>query len=128
MSAAPRDQEALDLAAARTFAGAFVVSFALDMQARRLALRVYGALRADSAETVVATLTFFGTNAIALDNAASAFPQSAELETIALAYDDANDEGTVELRGRRPWSLRWRFDGFAYEESPAVLASLVDDV
>jgi hypothetical protein len=127
VSAAPRDQEALDLALSRTFVDAYVVSLAIDMQTRRLTLQVYGALRND-AGIYLATLTFFGASALALENAQSAFPNSVRITALLLTYAADDDEGTAELRGRSAWTFGWQFDGFAYEEHPAVIASLSDDL
>ncbi len=126
MSAAARDQEALDVVASRSFAAAYLASLALDMQTRRLTARVYGTLRGDRI-TYLATLTFFGASKMVLDNADGTFPQSIRLASLALRYEPLDDRGTAELRGLLPWSCSWQFDGFAYEEYAAVLASLVDD-
>ncbi len=127
MSAAARDQEALDVVASRSFGDAYVASLELDMQTRRLTVRVYGTLRNDRA-TYLATLTFFGASTLVLDNADGAFPQSVRLASLALRYESIDDQGTAELRGASSWSSSWHFDGFAYEEHAAVLASLVDDL
>ncbi len=127
VSAAPRDQEALDIAASRFFADAYVASLAVDMQARRLTLRVYGALRRDGA-TYLATLTFFGASNIVLANAGGVFPQSVHLSSLVVRYEPVDDQGAAELHGASPWTCSWQFDGFAYEEHAAVLASLVDDL
>jgi hypothetical protein len=127
VSVAARDQEALDVAASRSFSGAYVASLALDMQTRRLTVRVYGALRKDVG-TYLATLTFFGASNVVVDNADGVFPQSVRLSSLAVRYEPIDDQGTAELRGTLSWSCSWQFDGFAYEEHAAVLASLVDDV
>lgn len=127
MSLAPRDQEALDVVALRTFTDAFVASLDIDMQTRRLTVRVYGRLRSDDA-TYLATLTFFGTSALALENAEDAFPNSVRITGFSVNYSQNDDDGAAELRGRSGWTLRWRFDGFAYEEHPSVIASLSDDL
>ncbi len=127
MSIAPRDQEALGLVASRSFDGAYVSSVALDMQARRLTLRLYGTLRGGS-ETYAAALTFFGASALGIENETGIFPESVRVASLALAYNEAEDEGTAELHGRQAWALFWTFDGLAYEEHPAVLASLADDL
>ena len=127
MSIAARDQEALDLVASRTFEGAFVSSFALDMQARRLTLRLYGPLRGN-ADTYAGTLTFFGASALGIENQTGIFPESVRVTSLALRYAESDDEGTAELRGRQAWALFWTFDGLAYEEHAAVLASLADDL
>ncbi|MDQ2857280.1 MAG: hypothetical protein M3R53_01340 [Candidatus Eremiobacteraeota bacterium] len=128
MSLAPRDQEAFDLVAARSFGDAYVVSFELEMQARRLTLVVYGALRDADATTFAATLTFFGTSALAVDNRAGAFPQSVSIASLTLSYDETSDEVAAELTGRQNWTLGWSFEGLAYDERPAVLTSLADDL
>lgn len=127
MSLSLRDQEAFDTVAGRSFDNAYVVSFALEMQARRLTLELYGALRRGDGTTYRATVTFFGTSALALENESGTFPESVGTSRFALSYIDETDEGTAELSGRRPWSVQWNFDGVAYEEQPAVLVSLGDD-
>ena len=127
VSAAARDQEALDLVASRSFANAYVASLDVDMQTRRLTVRVYGPLRSGDA-TYLATLTFFGASALALENAEDAFPNSVRLTDFHVNYSQSDDDGAAELRGRSAWALRWRFDGFAYEEHPSVVASLSDDL
>jgi hypothetical protein len=127
MAADARDREALDLLVARTFVDCALVALDLDMQTRRLALRVYGALRTADATTVIATLTFFGTSAVAIGGAATSFPQSARIVAIAIAYADDDDAGTVEVSGRAGWVMRFSFEGVAFEEHAAVLASLADD-
>ena len=128
MSIAQRDREAMDLVAARRFDDAYLVSSDLEMQARRLTLRAYGALHPADTTTYLATLTFFGASALGIENEAGVFPESVQLSSLALTYDDADDEGSAELRGRQAWALAWNFDGLAYEEHPAVLASLADDL
>jgi hypothetical protein len=127
VSAAARDQEALSVAMSRSFTGAYVASLGLDMQTRRLTVRVYGALRGDRA-TYVAALTFFGASHVVVDNADGTFPQSVSLASFSLRYEPIDEQGTAELRGTSPWSCTWAFDGFAYEEHAAVLASLIDDL
>ncbi len=127
MAADARDREALDLLRSRTFVDCALVALDLDMQTRRLTLRVYGVLRTDDATTVLATLTFFGTSALAIDGAATSFPQSARIVGIAITYADDDDTGTVEVSGRAGWSVRFSFEGVAFEEHAAVLASLTDD-
>jgi len=128
MSLALRDQEAFDLVASRTFDGAFVAALSLEMQARRLTLELYGRLRRGESETYRATLTFFGASALQIENDAGAFPESVGTSSLTLTYVDETDEGGAELRGRQPWALLWNFDGLAYEEHPAVLVSLADDL
>lgn len=127
MSLAARDLEALAVVADRSFAGAYVASLDLELQARRLTLRLYGALRRPGAETALATITFFGAGELALANLGRAFPESVGIAGFAVAYDDAADRGTATLTGVREWSLAWTFDGLAYEEHAATLASLVDE-
>ena len=127
MSLDIRDAEALDLVRSRTFAHAFVASFEIELQARRLTLRLYGALRAGERNTHLGTATFFGAGDVRLENPSGAFPESAALERFALAYDDESDRGSAELHGTAGWSCAWAFDGLAYEEHPAVLASLADE-
>ena len=96
-------------------------------QTRRLTACLYGALRSDGT-TYLATLTFFGVGAFALGNALGAFPESVRISALSLRYEPEGEEGTAELRGRSAWTFGWRFDGFAYEEHPAVVASLSDDL
>ena len=127
MAADARDREALDLLASRTFVNCALVALDLDMQTRRLTRRVYGALRSSDATTTIATLTFFGTSGLGIDGAAASFPQSARIVAIAIAYADDADTGTVAVSGRAGWSIRFSFEGVAYEEHAAVLASLADD-
>jgi hypothetical protein len=128
MSLSLRDQEAFDTVAGRSFDGAYVVSFDLEMQARRLTLELYGTLRRGDGATYRATITFFGTSALAVQNESGAFPESVGTSWFGLSYIDETDEGAAELRGRQPWSVLWNFDGLAYEEHAAVLVSLVDDL
>ncbi len=127
MPADARDRDALDLLAARSFADCALAALDLDMQTRRLTLRVYGALRVDDAGTYLATLTFFGTSALAIEGPATSFPQSARIVGIDVSYADDDDTGTVELRGRAGWALAYSFEGVAFEEHAAVVASLADD-
>jgi len=126
MSMAPRDAEAFAVAQQATYANAFVVSFALEMQTRRLTLGLYGALHGGRA-THVATLVFFGTAAFEIDNSDGAFPETAGVASFALTYDDELGIGRAELHGIRGWKLEWAFDGIAYEERAALIASLADD-
>jgi hypothetical protein len=127
MSIAQRDREALDVVASRTFGGAFLVSLDFEMQARRLTLECYGPVHGGSA-TYLAKLTFFGTSAFGVENEAGSFPESVGIESFALTYADFEDQGSAELRGSKAWALFWTFDGLAYEEHAAVLASLADDL
>lgn len=127
MAADVRDREALDLLESRTYVDCALVALDLDMQTRRLTLRCYGALRAGDATTFLATLTFFGMRALAIENLDGAFPRRAWLASLAVAYASDDDEGTVELVGRAAWTLHFAFEGVACEEHSAVLASLADD-
>ena len=127
MAADARDREALDLVGSRAFGDCALVAFDLDMQTRRFTLRLYGALRADDAATHLATMTFFGTDAIATGGVAATFPASARIVGLDIAYADEDERGTVAVRGRSGWTLEFSFEGIAYGEHPAVLASLVDD-
>ncbi len=126
MSAERRDREALDLVATRAFAGCAVVDIALEMLARRLNVRLYGKLRGDET-TYCGALTFFGVDALGIDNAGGEFPQSVRVASLALDYSDDADEGTASVSGAAGWSMQFTFDGLAYEEQPFVLASLADD-
>jgi hypothetical protein len=130
VSAERRDREALDLVATRSFAGCAIVDLSLEMLARRMSLSLYGKVRANDDTTYRATLTFFGVEALALDNASGSFPQSVGVRSLETSYsgdDDEDDEGTAGIAGNSGWSLTWKFDGLAYEEHAAVLASLADD-
>lgn len=122
-----RDSEALRLASSRSFAGAFVAACDLELQARRLTLRLYGTLGGGN-ETRLGTLTCFGVAGLALENSGGAFPQSVRLESLNLAMPDPDDAGSAELVGTLSWRLTFAFDGLAYEEHPALLASLADDL
>jgi hypothetical protein len=126
MSMAPRDAEAFAVAQQASYANAFVVSFALEMQTRRLTLGLYGALHGGKT-TYVATLAFFGTAAFEMENTDGAFPETAGVAAFDLSYDDELGIGRAELRGARGWRLEWAFDGIAYEEHGALIASLADD-
>ncbi len=126
MATDARDREALDLIATRTFADCALVALELDMQTRRFTLRVYGSLRSADA-TVLATLTFFGTRGLATGGATAAFPSRAQVATLDVTYADDDETGSVDVRGRVGWTLAFTFEGIAYQEHPAVLASLVDD-
>jgi len=127
VSAERRDREALDLVAQRRFAGCAIVEIGLEMSARRLSVGLYGKVRASDDATYRVTLTFFGISALSIENADGAFPQSVGLSALDLSYSDDDDEGSASLTGTSGWSLEWKFDGLAYEEHPAVLASLADD-
>lgn len=127
MSAERRDREALDLVAQRSFGGCAIVEIGLEMSARRLNVALYGKVRTNDEATYRVTLTFFGISALSIENAAGAFPQSVGLSALDLSYSDDDDEGSASIDGTSGWSLEWKFDGLAYEEHPAVLASLADD-
>jgi hypothetical protein len=126
MSLTQRDREALDVVASRTFANAYVVAVDFEMQVRRLTLSLYGSVQGGSA-TYLARLTFFGAAAFGVENAAGAFPESVRVSELVLSYGDEEESGSAELRGRQPWALFWSFDGLAYEEHAALLASLADE-
>ena len=113
MSLSGRDQEAYDLARGRTYQTSCLVSLDVEMQARRLTLEIYGALRGREPGTFRATLTFFGASALALTNDSGDFPESVRIDSLELSYDDTEDEGTVVLSGAQGWVLRWNFDGVA---------------
>jgi hypothetical protein len=127
MSAAPRDRESLDLIATRRFGGAALTGFEIEMQARRMHLRVYGELRGDG-QTYGATVTFFGVSALVIENETGIFPESVLLDALEIAYSDSDDIGSVEMRGRSSWTMAWSFDGIAYQEAPAVVSSYRDDL
>jgi hypothetical protein len=126
VSLGTRDAEAFALLRSRSFGQAFVASLELELQARRLTLRLYGTLRPGDPETYLGTATFFGSGDVRLENATGAFPETVALERLSLSYDDIADRGAAELRGAA-WSLAWAFDGVAYEERATVLASLADE-
>ena len=127
MSLSTRDREAFELARSRTFGDAYVASIELELQARRLTVRFYGTLRRGDRATYLAAVTFFGAGELGIDNAEGAFPDSARLASVALSYDDEADRGFAELRGAGAWTLSWSFDGLAYEEHAATVASLADE-
>ena len=127
MAAAPRDQDALDLLAQRSFEGAALTGFDLETQARRLTVRFYGNLRRDD-RTFLATVTFFGASAFGVENESGAFPESVLLSGFDVSYSDPDDQGAAELHGRSSWQLFWSFDGVAYEEVAATLSSYRDDL
>jgi hypothetical protein len=125
MSLAQRDREALDLVQSRSFGGAWLASLELELQTRRLTLRVYGPLQRGS-QTYLATLRFFGASFLHLANESDAFPDSVKLGSLSISFD-ADDIGAASLEGASEWKLDWSFDGLSYEEHPAVIASLADD-
>jgi hypothetical protein len=127
MSAAPRDRESLDLITTRRFRGAALTGWEIEMQARRMHLRLYGELRGDG-QTYAARVTFFGVSALAVENATGVFPESVLLDELEVTYSDTDEIGSVEMRGRSSWTVRWSFDGIAYQEHPAVASSYRDDL
>lgn len=72
-------------------------------------------------------MTFFGTAGFGVANE-GAFPESVRVADLTLAYADEDESGSAELSGAQAWTLSWSFDGLAYEEHPAVLASLADEL
>ncbi len=123
-----RDLEALDIARSRSLGRSYLASFDLEMQARRLSVRFYGTLGGPTGGTFLATLTFFGVGELGLENADGTFPDSASVATVDFAdYEEVSERGFVEVRGSQGWALSWSYDGLAYEEHPAVLASLADE-
>jgi hypothetical protein len=127
MSITQRDREALDVVASRAFGNSYLASLEFDMQVRRLTLSLYGPLQGGHS-TYLGRLTFFGAAGFGADNVAGSFPESVRVATLTLSYANEDDAGTAELRGTQPWTLFWSFDGLAYEEHAAVLASLADEV
>jgi hypothetical protein len=126
MSMARRDAEAFAVAQQASYVNAFVVSVALEMQTRRLTLGLYGPLHGGKT-TYVATLAFFGTAAFEIENNDGAFPETVGVASFDLTYDEELGVGRAVLRGGRGWRLEWAFDGIAYEERAASIASLADD-
>lgn len=126
MSMAPRDAEAFEVASQGAYANAFVVSLGIEMQTRRLTLELYGTLHGGRT-TYLATLTFFGIAGLELENDGSVFPESVQVVSFSLSYNDDEGSGRADLRGTRGWTLAWSFDGLAYEERAALMASLADD-
>jgi len=124
----PRDREALDLIAQRSFDSCAVFDVQLEMLARRLQLRLYGALRPGDAATYLAALTFFNIRGLEIENPAGNFPESVRLVGLHTTYSESDDVGSLEVQGGSDWQLRCTFDGVAYEEHPATLASLRDDL
>jgi hypothetical protein len=137
MSLGPRDSAAYELASRRafgegTYATCVLVALDLDMQTRRLTMRLYGTLRSaliGEPKSYLSTVTFFAVSALKLgvDSEDGAFPESATVEALSLSYDDEADEGHAHVTGSRGWSIDFVFDGIAFEETPATIASLVDD-
>ncbi len=127
MSAERRDREALDLVAARNFEGCAIVEIGLEMLARRMSVGLYGRLRPGDATTYRAQMTFFGVEALSAENAGGGFPQSVAVKSLDLTYSDEDDVGSASVTGSSDWALAWKFDGLAYEEHAALLASLADD-
>lgn len=133
MSLGTRDAEAYATASRRMFAeGVFtdcvLVALDLEMQTRRLTLRLYGRHRTEN-KTYVASALFFGVADLVSGQGeeGGAFPQSARIEGMALTYDDAADVGHAHVAGTRGWSIDFDFDGIAFEETQATIASLADD-
>jgi len=121
-----RDADAFEVAARCAFGDAFLASLAIDMQTRRLTLGVYGALHGGTA-TQLATLMFFGVNELVCENDDGRFPESVHVAKFDLSYDDDLASGRADLRGARGWRLGWSFEGIAFEERAATIASLADD-
>ncbi|MBD5606797.1 MAG: hypothetical protein IAI48_17150 [Candidatus Eremiobacteraeota bacterium] len=128
MSLATRDVAALEAVRSRTFADAYVASFELELQARRLTVCFYGTLRAREGATYLGTVTFFGAGELGIENADGIFPDSAQLASVSFSdFEEESERGFVEVRGARAWVLSWSFDGLSYEEHEATLASLADE-
>jgi hypothetical protein len=142
MSLGARDAEAFEFANLRIFSESaftdrFLVGLDLEMQTRRLTLNVYGLSLAETTPnrfatpnvTFVYVVTFFGVADLALEQGSEggAFPQSARIDGLSLAYDDDADLGHVHVAGTRGWTLDFAFDGMAIEETPGTVLSLVDD-
>lgn len=137
MSLGTRDEEAYQFASRRIFGdGAFsdvvLVGLDLEMQTRRLTLRLYGNLRGalgPGPKAYLSTVTFFGVANLVLGVNAEdgAFPQSARVEALSLSYDDDADEGRAVVTGTRGWAIEFTFDGIAAEETIATIASLADE-
>jgi hypothetical protein len=126
VSLGTRDLEAFALASSRTFADAYLASFALEAQTRRLVLGFYGPLRRGDRATYLGTVTFFGTSDLRIENASGAFPDSVRLASVEFAYDDDAERGSARARGA-DWSIALHFDGLAYDEHAAVVASFADE-
>jgi hypothetical protein len=141
MSLGARDADAFDFANLRifsesAFAERFLIALDLEMQTRRLTLRLYGRSLTEPANrfatpnvTFVFKVTFFGVADLVLGQGeeGGAFPQSARVDALSLTYDDASDVGHVHVTGTRGWTLDFAFDGLAFEETPGTVLSLVDD-
>jgi hypothetical protein len=128
MSLGRRDQAALALVRKRRFAGTFLKSFELELQTRRLTLALYGALSGRAGETALATITFFGAGELKIDNDDGAFPDSVELANVEFSdYEEISERGSANITGRAAWTMSWTYDGLAYEDVPATVASLVDE-
>jgi hypothetical protein len=105
-----------------------VKSLELEMQTRRLTIRFYGNLTGRSDATQIGTIAFFGVGEIDIENPEGAFPDSAELADVEFSeYEEVSERGSVTLNGHAGWTLSWTYDGLAYEEYPAVVASLADE-
>jgi hypothetical protein len=136
MSLGARDADAFEFANLRIFNEAaftdrFLVALDVEMQTRRVTLRLYGLSLADATPnaTFIYVVTFFGVADLALAHGTEggAFPQSARIDALSLTYDDAADLGYVHVAGTRGWTLDFAFDGMAIEGAPGSIASLVDD-
>jgi hypothetical protein len=139
MSLGARDADAFEFANRRIFGEAFgdrfLVALDLEMQTRRLTIRLVGTSGVEPVgilaprPTHVSTLTFFGVADLAIvqGTEGGAFPQSARVDALSLNYDDEADIGHVHIAGTRGWTLDFAFDGMAIEETPGSIASLVDD-
>jgi len=126
MTMSARDKDAFEQLVARDYHGAYLVSLSLEMAARRLTIDFYGKLGPTN-DTFRATAVFFGTNAFTALNPSSTFPDSVEIASFDLWYDDVAEEGTAELRGRKDWTLSWHYEGLSFGAHPAVLSSLTDE-
>lgn len=128
MSIAPRDRDALTLVRDREYRDGYLASFEVDMQTLRLTLQLYGKLRGvRDGQHYLGTVTFFGANGVAIANERGTFPSSARVSAFEVAYDDGEDVGAASLRGTAGWEASWAFDGIAYAEHPAIMASLADE-
>jgi hypothetical protein len=126
---ADRDDEAYRVIAQRSFERAALAGVRVDMTTRRTTVVLYGPLQGGST-TYLATVTFFGTDAFTIASEAGAFPRGAQLSRAQITYAESADDasGTARFEGRSGWTLAFAFDGVSYEEHPAVLASLADEI
>ena len=73
-------------------------------------------------------MTFFGVEALSAENRGRRVPaKRGGSSSLDLTYSDEDDVGSASVTGNSDWALAWKFDGLAYEEHAAVLASLADD-